>query len=104
MRTGGELRILFSFISSLLAGADTALLREAWQRAMRAEERSNEALLEAWSATVTSSERLEVATKESGWQRGRVGQVGEIPTAKLFVCTNHAKIGLEHGLHRARTV
>ena len=60
---------VFSRSSSLLAGADTALLREVWQRAMRAEDRCNEALLEAWSATMTTSERLEVATQEPSWQR-----------------------------------
>lgn len=31
---------------------------------MRAEERTSEALLEAWSATLAASERLEVAAKE----------------------------------------
>ena len=39
-------------------GADTVALRESWQRAMRAEERSNEALLEAWSASIATSEHL----------------------------------------------
>ena len=45
--------------------SDTASLHDAWQRAMRAEERSNEALLEAWSATLTAAERLAVAFEDS---------------------------------------
>lgn len=48
----------------ILPGVDTALLREAWQRAFHADERSSEALLEAWAATLTTSERLQVAVKE----------------------------------------
>lgn len=40
------------------------MLREAWQNALRAEERSSEALLEAWSATITTSHRLDVAVKD----------------------------------------
>ncbi|CAK9011963.1 unnamed protein product [Durusdinium trenchii] len=51
---------------SQCAGADAAALREVWQRAMRAEERTSEALLEAWSATLAASERLEVAVQEEG--------------------------------------
>ncbi|CAK9000608.1 unnamed protein product [Durusdinium trenchii] len=55
---------------SQCAGADAAALREVWQRAMRAEERTSEALLEAWSATLAASERLEVAVQdESLFQR-----------------------------------
>ncbi|CAK9010827.1 unnamed protein product [Durusdinium trenchii] len=49
------------------AGVDTALLREAWQRAFHADERSSEALLEAWAATLTTSERLQVAVKDEGF-------------------------------------
>lgn len=52
---------------SQCAGADTAVLREAWQNALRAEERSSEALLEAWSATITTSHRLDVAVKDESF-------------------------------------
>eukprot|EP00435_Cladocopium_sp_Y103_P039215 s301_g10.t1 len=44
--------------------ADTAELHETWQRAMHAEERSKETLLEAWSATVTTAERLAMAFED----------------------------------------
>eukprot|EP00913_Durusdinium_trenchii_P030751 g28801.t1 len=61
---------------SQCAGADTAVLREAWQRAMQAEEKSSEALLDAWSASITTSERVEVAVKDQGFLDHLVQNVG----------------------------
>lgn len=55
----------FQECNAISGGADTAVLREAWQRAMQAEEKSSEALLDAWSASITTSERVEVAVKAS---------------------------------------
>ena len=63
------LRICFEALNlaqnfSQCLGPDTANLRETWQRAMRSEERSKEALVDAWSATVTTAERLALAFEE----------------------------------------
>lgn len=45
-------------------GTDTQDLQNAWQRAMRSEERAKEALLEAWSATVTSADHITMILNE----------------------------------------
>ena len=44
---------------------DTQNLQNAWQRAMRSEERAKEALLEAWSATVTSADHINFVLDEN---------------------------------------
>ncbi|CAK8991132.1 unnamed protein product, partial [Durusdinium trenchii] len=75
--------------------ADTALLREVWQRAMRAEDRCNEALLEAWSATMTTSERLEVATQDQGFLHNWVQHMdlGTLDDGEVLDdCENHTAL------------
>ncbi|CAK9105872.1 unnamed protein product [Durusdinium trenchii] len=49
------------------AGADTSALHEIWQRLQRSEEKTSEALLEAWAATVTAAERMQIAMEDEGF-------------------------------------
>ncbi|CAE7346952.1 NEK5 [Symbiodinium natans] len=44
--------------------ADTKALHEAWQLAVRAEERSQEVLIEAWATTVAAAEHLLIAFED----------------------------------------
>lgn len=44
--------------------ADTQALHEAWQLAVRAEERSQEVLIEAWAATVAGADSIATAFKD----------------------------------------
>ena len=50
-------------------GTDTQNLQMAWERAMRSEERAKEALLEAWSATVTSADHIGTVLNERLFHR-----------------------------------
>lgn len=61
---------------SRCAGADTAELREVWQLAQRSQERSSEALIEAWAASVMTSEHLEVAVKDQHFLEHLLENVG----------------------------
>eukprot|EP00439_Symbiodinium_sp_Y106_P045371 s4758_g5.t1 len=52
---------------SQCGGADTAALQNSWQTVQLAEERGAEVLLEAWAATVTTAERLQIALEDENF-------------------------------------
>lgn len=82
---------------SQCAGASSASLRESWQRALRADERSSEALLEAWSATITTAERLRIAVKDERFLE-RLPQHIDLEAGSAVLtasCQNHTALAQE---------
>merc|ERR1719245_1555825 len=68
--------------------ADTVDLQQSWQHAMDAETRAEAALLDAWSATVATQERLKMALEYEQLPRRVVESVNLHGAGKANACQN----------------